>query len=257
VYRSGSTLPSGAQVRVRAKPEPTRVRFEVQDHGAGIPEEFRSRIFEKFAQADGSASRRFEGTGLGLSITRQLVQAMGGTIGFTSTEGAGTTFYFDLPRLQPPSTSTHSAASASTAPEGPSNNPAHTTATGSTIDLPIILHVEDDADLSNILSTTLAGRATVICAPTLQAARQLLQTQPFSVLVLDPGLPDGNGLTLLEEVSHLHPQPLPIIILSVTEVGPEIQQRVTAAIVKSRVSESRIAEIILSALPNPSASKIA
>jgi len=130
-------------------------------------------------------------------------------------------------------------------------------AADSNTDLPVILHVEDDADLSNILSTTLTGKATVVCAPTLHSARQLLKTQPFSLLVLDPGLPDGNGLTLLDEAPHLHTQPLPIIILSVTEVGPEIQQRVTAAIVKSRVSESRIAEIILSALPNSPASKIA
>jgi DNA-binding response OmpR family regulator len=108
-------------------------------------------------------------------------------------------------------------------------------------------------NLSNILSTTLAGRAAVVPAPTLHAARQLLKTQQFSLLVLDPGLPDGDGLTLLEEIPHLHPQPLPIIILSVTEVDPEIRHRVSAAIVKSRVSESRIAEIILAALPNPSA----
>lgn len=241
--------PPGAEVHVRAKPETTCVRFEVEDRGAGIPEEFRSRIFEKFAQADGSASRRFEGTGLGLSITRQLVQAMGGTIGFTSTEGEGTTFYFALPRLEPSPLAVHPVAHRPTIQPVPASD--------STTDLPVILHVEDDEDLSNILSTTLTGKATVICAPSLHTARQLLKTQPFSLLVLDPGLPDGNGLTLLDEAPHLHTQPLPIIILSVTEVSPEIQQRVTAAIVKSRVSESRIAEIILAALPAPPASRIA
>jgi len=73
------------------------VRIEVEDHGIGIPEDFRPHVFEKFAQADGSASRRFEGTGLGLSITRQLVQAMGGSIGFRSTTGGGTTFHIELP----------------------------------------------------------------------------------------------------------------------------------------------------------------
>jgi PAS domain S-box-containing protein len=270
----------GAEVHVRARPEATHVRFEVEDHGAGIPEEFRSRVFEKFAQADASASRRFEGTGLGLSITRQLVQAMGGTIGFTSREGQGTTFYFDLPRLESrsgaaqPATTAHpmapataitgapvgitpcSTTASSTAVPGVSPAPTHTPF-NSTTELPVILHVEDDEDLSNILSTTLTGKATIVPAATLHAARQLLKTRSFSLLVLDPGLPDGNGLTLLDEAPHLHTQPLPIIILSVTEVGPEIQQRVAATIVKSRVSESRIAEIILSALPQPAASKIA
>jgi PAS domain S-box-containing protein len=140
--------PSGAQVHVRAKPESNRVRFEVQDHGAGIPEEFRSRIFEKFAQADGSASRRFEGTGLGLSITRQLVQAMGGTIGFTSLEGQGTTFYFEIPRLESTPTSTGELASTGQpdSPEGASKNLGHAATTDSTPNLPTILHVEDDGE---------------------------------------------------------------------------------------------------------------
>ena len=276
--------PTGAEVRVRAKPEPTRVRFEVEDHGSGIPEEFRSRIFGKFAQADGSASRRFEGTGLGLSITRQLVLAMGGTIGFNSVEGQGTTFHFDLPRLQSVPTSAQPSAAASTTSAGavaptervvpaergtptltatstlngiPKASPPPAAPTDSSSPLPIILHVEDDEDLSHFLSTALASRAVVVPAPTLQAAQQLLSTQPFSLLVLDLGLPDGHGLTLLEEAPYLHPQPLPIIILSVTEVSHDIQQRVTAAIVKSRMSESRIAEIILSALPGSSASKVA
>src|SRR5262249_427570 len=75
--------PAGAQVQVRARQNGRQINIEVQDHGTGIPEAFRSRIFEKFAQADATSSRRFDGTGLGLSITRQLVQAMAGSIGFT------------------------------------------------------------------------------------------------------------------------------------------------------------------------------
>jgi signal transduction histidine kinase len=88
----------GADVTVRARVQGAVARVEVEDRGAGIPEEFRSRVFEKFAQADASTSRRFEGTGLGLSITRQLLQAMHGTIGFNSVVGQGTTFHFELPR---------------------------------------------------------------------------------------------------------------------------------------------------------------
>src|SRR6185312_14873352 len=64
--------PPGSTVHIRAKRRNARVGIEVEDHGTGIPEEFRPHVFEKFAQADGSTSRRFEGTGLGLAITRQL-----------------------------------------------------------------------------------------------------------------------------------------------------------------------------------------
>jgi signal transduction histidine kinase len=90
--------PPGAEVRVRAIEQIARVRIEVTDRGTGIPEAFRARVFEKFAQADSSTSRQFHGTGLGLSISRELIKAMHGTIGFDTVTGEGTTFYFELPR---------------------------------------------------------------------------------------------------------------------------------------------------------------
>ncbi len=67
------------------------------DHGAGIPESFRPRVFQKFAQADGSDSRRKGGTGLGLSICQAIIEDLGGKIGFETEIGEGTTFSFDLP----------------------------------------------------------------------------------------------------------------------------------------------------------------
>ena len=72
-------------------------RTVIQDRGPGIPEEFRSRIFQKFAQADrrdDSTTRK--GTGLGLTIAKSLVESMGGRIGFETEVGRGTSFYFDL-----------------------------------------------------------------------------------------------------------------------------------------------------------------
>lgn len=89
--------PSGSEVHLRASPFEGMVRFAVQDFGAGIPEEFRSRIFQKFAQADGTSTRTHEGSGLGLSITRHLVEAMQGRIDYVSTPGRGSTFMVDLP----------------------------------------------------------------------------------------------------------------------------------------------------------------
>lgn len=73
------------------------VRINVKDTGCGIPEEFRSRIFQKFSQADASDRRVKGGTGLGLSISKAIIEQMGGTIGFQSTENEGSTFYVTFP----------------------------------------------------------------------------------------------------------------------------------------------------------------
>ncbi|NQD91943.1 PAS domain S-box protein [Pseudomonas sp. CrR25] len=85
------------QIEVSARVVDGKVRVQVLDHGPGIAEEFRERIFQKFAQADGSDSRRRGGTGLGLSICKALVERMHGQIGYHSVVGEGSTFYFTLP----------------------------------------------------------------------------------------------------------------------------------------------------------------
>lgn len=79
-----------------------RVRISVTDHGSGIPPEFEKRVFEKFAQANKSPDSPAKGgTGLGLNISKQIVENMNGTIGFSTKVGEGTTFYFELPLAKP------------------------------------------------------------------------------------------------------------------------------------------------------------
>lgn len=93
--------PDGGEVSIDIIPAGhERVRLRVQDQGEGVPEAFKPRIFEKFAQADSSDTRKKGGTGLGLAITRELMQRMNGDVGFDSTEGEGACFWLEIPVTQ-------------------------------------------------------------------------------------------------------------------------------------------------------------
>lgn len=88
--------PAGGRVRVETKRVGKRVRICVADNGSGIPDEFRNRIFTKFAQADSSSTRKKGGTGLGLMISKQIVEQMNGAIGFESTPNVETVFWAEF-----------------------------------------------------------------------------------------------------------------------------------------------------------------
>ncbi|WP_372626875.1 PAS domain-containing protein [Arsukibacterium sp.] len=87
----------GKTVTLSAAINQHNVRVSVQDQGPGIPPEFQPRLFERFAQADGSSRRDKGGTGLGLAISKGLLAQMNGQIGFDTQKEVGTTFYFELP----------------------------------------------------------------------------------------------------------------------------------------------------------------
>lgn len=87
---------SGGTVEISVARRNGNVRVAVKDNGSGIPEDARATIFERFTQADSSDQRAKGGTGLGLNIAKAIVEKHGGTIGFSTETGKGTTFYFDL-----------------------------------------------------------------------------------------------------------------------------------------------------------------
>jgi signal transduction histidine kinase len=74
-----------------------RARIAVRDHGAGVPEEFVPRLFDRFAQASSGVTRQSSGTGLGMAIVKGLMDAMDGTITYEAAPSGGATFIVELP----------------------------------------------------------------------------------------------------------------------------------------------------------------
>jgi PAS domain S-box-containing protein len=98
ILNAAKFSPAGAAVTVSAaRSGAATIRTRVRDRGPGIPAEFRGRIFTPFAQAESGDARRIGGTGLGLAISREIVEHLGGAIGFEDAPDGGTIFWFDLP----------------------------------------------------------------------------------------------------------------------------------------------------------------
>ena len=184
--------PEGGEVSLHSSLHGSRVRISVTDQGPGIPEAFRARVFEKFAQADASDSRQKSGTGLGLAITKELIERMGGTVGFDCRAGEGTTFWCELP-IQTPSSETEGR-------EG----------------LPRILVVEDEPDTGRLLHLMLReGGYAVDRVQSLHQAREKLAGRRYEAMTLDLHLPDGSGVQLIDELRDQPAlQELPVIVIS-------------------------------------------
>ncbi len=93
--------PADGKVSVQARDLGAEVQISVSDTGIGIPADQLGRIFERFYQVDGTATRSYRGTGLGLTICKHIVEYHGGRIWVESEEGKGSTFHFVLPKSQP------------------------------------------------------------------------------------------------------------------------------------------------------------
>jgi signal transduction histidine kinase/DNA-binding response OmpR family regulator/HAMP domain-containing protein/HPt (histidine-containing phosphotransfer) domain-containing protein len=174
--------------RVGTEGTDTVVRVEIVDTGIGMSEEARSKLFQKFSQADGSITRRFGGTGLGLSISKQIVGLMGGEIGVESEPGRGSTFWFTI-RL----------AAAAT-------NNRHVPALPEELrDLRVL--VVDDMEINrNILQRQLVGFGMrVTCTEDgfgaiAEVDRAWHRDDPYDLILLDQMMPGMAGETVAERL---------------------------------------------------------
>ncbi|WP_314733277.1 PAS domain S-box protein [Afifella sp. JA880] len=228
--------PSGGTVEVSIAKSGETVRISVADEGAGVPPEFEGKIFNRFSQADSSATRQQGGTGLGLHISRQIIEQMNGSISYRNRPDSGAEFTVALPL------STGAAEKAMDRTTVDANGEAGAEAPQSGSNLPRALHVEEDADFFAILSALLKESLELSRASTVAEARQQLAEQHFDLLIVEEALPDGSGLDLLDEVSRRCPD-LPVVMVGSRDM-PEVDERSVRVIVKSRLKEEELAQIV-------------
>jgi len=344
--------PAGEEVTVCARLDADRACLAVTDRGPGIPDKFRSQLFERFSQAETSDQRSQQGTGLGLAIALAIIERHGGLISVETGEGQGTRFEVVLPvfaQVPAPAASQVSRHVATTQPlvlichrdeatglqvkqmlKLAGTAAEHVTTTqialqllnerryealvldldmphGAAIDLirsvrsdprisdiriimtavdaqntrhevgaigldvfdwiesPVnlprlaaalarsrqdkdrmlsILHVEDAADLGQVVRIALAEVAKVDLVQDLQTARTRLAVGCYDAVILDIRLPDGSGLDLLKDLALLDGPCIPVVIYAGEEASDEISSAVYQALTKSRTSIDQLVDVV-------------
>lgn len=180
--------PAGSEVTVDVLRNGGALRVQVTDRGPGVPLEFQARIFQKFSQADSSDSRQKGGTGLGLAISRELIERMGGRMGFESQPGKGARFFFELPVWTAPFSQ-------------PAALLPHAQAVTETQPGPRILMIEPDPDAASLLRRMIERAGCVVdhAADAAQALERLREAR-YAAITLDLLLRDIGGAELIAQL---------------------------------------------------------
>ena len=198
-------------------------RFTVTDTGIGIPKDRSDDLFEAFTQIDSSLGRKHQGSGLGLAICRHLAQAMGGEIDYQSSQGKGTSFWFDLDFDSRDSI------------ESPSGGAAPSAAVPASESIPDkayrVLLAEDSEANSYILQAYLeiAGHTVDRASNGLEALK-LAETTPYDAILMDISMPEMDGLEATRRLRSSAGENQNTLVIALTaHVQKEIREQCTEA----------------------------
>jgi PAS domain S-box-containing protein len=188
---------AGGEIRVALGYNDGFAEIEVCDTGSGIAPELLPKLFERFRQADAATQRRFGGLGLGLAIVRHIAELHGGSVRAESDgEGRGARFLLRIPLAGYVRGSASDGGARADGQTATVIKPSAELLSGLRL-----LSVDDEADASEVLKAALEQYgATVTTVASAAAALDILEREPFDVLVSDIGMPEMNGYELLRRI---------------------------------------------------------
>lgn len=190
--------------------------LQVKDNGIGISAEELPHIFDRFYQADHSSVRRYQGTGIGLALTKELVELMGGTIQVESEPEKGSEFIVQLP-IHTKALLTENAANINLPTQiiSSEGNYFYEDATSGTVDLPLVLIIEDHTDVANYIGTCLQGKYQYLYAANGKLGIEMAFEKIPDLIISDVMMPEKDGFEVCatlkadERTNHI-----PIILLT-------------------------------------------